>query len=97
MNVRMSHGQAIRSVFGCSRVTHFTWRSSVGIVEPFCDLVASSLGSPPQRTARAWRSVSPSRRCPMAIRARIRRILPFTIAALPFILAACGHGGTPAY
>jgi hypothetical protein len=33
----------------------------------------------------------------MAIRARIRRILPFAIAALPFILAACGHGGTPAY
>jgi hypothetical protein len=33
----------------------------------------------------------------MAIRARMRRILPFAIAALPFILAACGPGGTRAY
>src|SRR5674536_350120 len=27
MKVRTSHGQAIRTLFGCSRVTHFTWRS----------------------------------------------------------------------
>jgi hypothetical protein len=33
----------------------------------------------------------------MVIRARISRILPFAIAALPFILAACGHGSSPAY
>jgi hypothetical protein len=33
----------------------------------------------------------------MAVRIRIRRIIPIAIAALPFILAACGHGGTLAY
>jgi hypothetical protein len=27
----------------------------------------------------------------------MRRILPFAIAALPFILAACSPGGTRAY
>jgi len=32
----------------------------------------------------------------MTIRARIRQILPYAIAALPFILAACGPG-TRAY
>jgi peptidoglycan/LPS O-acetylase OafA/YrhL len=33
----------------------------------------------------------------MGIRARIRRILPILIVALPFILAACGPGGTTTY
>jgi len=30
----------------------------------------------------------------MVTRARIRQILPFAIALLPLILAACGPGGT---
>jgi hypothetical protein len=33
----------------------------------------------------------------MAIRARMRRILPYAIVVLPFILAACGPGGTRVY
>ena len=33
----------------------------------------------------------------MVIRARISRFLPFAIALLPFILAACGPGGTSNY
>jgi len=33
----------------------------------------------------------------MFIRARMRRFLPFVIAALPFILAACRPGGTSSY
>jgi hypothetical protein len=33
----------------------------------------------------------------MAIRARVLRFLPFAIALLPFILAACGPGGSSSY
>jgi hypothetical protein len=33
----------------------------------------------------------------MVIRARMWRILLFAIAALPFVLAACGPGGTRTY
>jgi hypothetical protein len=33
----------------------------------------------------------------MVIRSRVLRILPFAIALLPFILAACGPGGSSSY
>jgi hypothetical protein len=33
----------------------------------------------------------------MVTRDRILRFLPFAIALLPFILAACGPGGTTSY
>ncbi len=37
------------------------------------------------------------RNVPVRIRASIRRIGWLSMLALPFLLAACGHGGTTGY